>query len=355
MMSLYLATCNPGLEDVCAREVQEEIPEASIEEIREYKGRVIFTAPGDEYTMSRLLSLRSIHSVSLLIIEARVLKSGRGLQEIGRVVSGSNAWSLIPLSASFAVRAQRIGEGHEYTSQDVARTVGDAIAHSYKEKYGYPPLVRLNSPGVVFHAEVDEDIFRLGVQLGSEESLHRRHYRLYDHPAALKPSIAYSMLRLAGIRDSSVILDPMCGGGTIAIEAALLYENAEIICSDWSQKHIEGAKLNAVLARVDRRIRFIVEDARRLPRLLGESTVDAIVTNPPYGIRLGSPRRVRRMYPEILRALYAVLRPGGVFAVITPDSAVFDREARRAGFLGLHARKVRHGDLWAAILVYRKP
>ncbi len=350
----YLATCNPGFEDITSQEIREEVPNSSILETRTHRGRILFEAPLDELTISRIGSLRSIHSAYLLLANTPLGKREGDLEKIYDIVSTTHIGNYIPLDASFAVRATRIGEGHEYTSMDLARITGDAVGKVFKEIYGHEPFVRLNAPSITIYAEIDDEIFRLGIQLFGEKSFHRRGYRIYDHPAALKSSLAYSMLRLVGAKDGSTILDPMCGGGTVAIEASLLFETANIICVDKSRKHIEGAILNSLIARVSSRIKFYVHDARFLDEILEPNSVDYVVSNPPYGIRMGDPGQVRALYREFLPSLYKVMSSNGKASIITADSYYFEKYAREAGFTITHRRKVRHGDLWATVLILEK-
>ncbi len=352
MRTRYLVTCNPGLEDITAEEVSGWIPESRIVEVRDKRGRVVFEAPLSETVLTRFYHMRSIHSAIVLFAEERVSLKRESLEEIRVIAENSGLSEYIPVGASFAVRAERIGEGHEYTSIDIARATADGIARAFEEKRGMQPLVRLNSPSIAVYAEVDGDIYRLGILIAGEKSLHRRGYRVYDHPAALKPTIAYGLLRLAGARDSSSILDPMCGGGTVAIEAALMFESpSEIYCNDKSPRHIEGAIANAMAARLTERIRFTVHDATRLEEVIRPGSIEYVASNPPYGIRMGDPQSVRRLYDHFLPSLYRVMAGGGRAAIITADSLYFEKSARRAGFRIVHARKVRHGDLWASVLV----
>lgn len=349
-----LLKCNPGLEDVTALEAEEEYQgRLRIVEVRKGRGRVIVEA--ETPLIRPLFRMRSIHSAAILLAEERVGYGSDALDKIADIARASGVHRYIPQGSSFAVRAERIGEGHEYTSMDVARVVGKAVQEAFQGEYGYLPEVRLGAPGVAVVAEVDGDVFRVGVAIVGERSGHRRGYRVYDHPAALKSTLAYGLLRLAGARDSSVILDPMCGGGTVAIEAALLYEDARIICHEKNPRHVRGALENALAARVAGRIEFIVGDARRLEEVLGEETVDYAASNPPYGIRLGDPTSVRRLYSKFIPSLYNVMRPGGRAAIVTTESNHAVTVARRAGFRVAHARKVRHGDLWVSLLVFEKP
>ncbi len=352
-----LLTGNPGTEDVVLEEALEEIPGARRAWVREGYGRVAVDVEGlDAWRLeAALLRMRSIHSATLLIVEERVGYGRDALERMREAVEASGLALHIPRWATFAVRAERAGEGHEYTSMDVARVVGDAVISSAERLAGWRPRVRLNSPSVVVSASVVEEDFYAGILLTGERSRHRRRYRVYDHPAALKPTLAYVMLRLAGARDGDFIVDPMCGGGTVAVEAAYLFESSRIMCLDKNPAHIRGARLNAMAARVEGRIDFVVGDATRLPEYTGPGSVDVVVSNPPYGIRMGDPESVRRLYRRFAPALAAALAPGGRAAIITTESALLARLARDHGLRLEHARKVRHGDLWASILVLAKP
>ncbi|MEB3774299.1 MAG: THUMP domain-containing protein [Desulfurococcales archaeon] len=350
-----LLTTNPGLEDIAGIECREEL-DCRVVELRKGRGRLIVELESngvDDYIYTKISSMRSIHSAVLLLATHKVGYSSRALETIYEVTVNSGIEDYLSYPYTFAVESKRIGEGHEYHSMDISRVVGQAVVDVSRSK-GIPVAVRLNSPSVIVYAEVDDEIFRVGVLLSGERSMHRRGYRVYDHPAALKPSIAYSMFRIAGITDGEVVLDPMCGGGTVAIEAAMLYENSSIICIDKNIEYIKGAIMNALAARVYNRIQFIVGDSTKLDKLLSHDSVDAVVSNPPYGIRMGSPGMVKRVYRGLLYSLYNVLSSGGRAVFITTESKYMARTSEAVGFKVDHIRRVRHGDLWASIILIRK-
>ncbi len=350
-----LLTGNPGTEDIIASEAVEEIPYASVLEERRGHGRVLVETPAAlQRAAESVYEMRSIHSAVAVLAAARVGRGRGALEAMARSVEESGIADLIPAGATFAVRAERAGEGHDYTSMDIARVVGDAVIRSCEGRRGFRPEVRLNSPSIIIAAGVVGDDFYAGVLLTGERSRHRRRYRVYDHPAALKPTLAYVMLRLAGASDGDHIADPMCGGGTVALEAAYTFESSKITCMDKDPRHIEGARLNAAAARVESRIDFRVGDARRMHEILGESSVDVVVTNPPYGIRLGDPGAVRSLYTAFARSLALALAPGGRAAVITTEPDYLASHAARWGLRLAHSRRVRHGDLWASILVLER-
>ena len=350
-----LLTGNPGTEDVIALEALEELPDSRVVEERRGYGRVVVeTGASLQRAAESVYSMRSIHSAVLLLAVERVGRGPEALEAMARAVEASGVADLIPAGATFAVRAERAGEGHAYTSMDIARAVGDAVIRACEERRGFRPEVRLNSPAVVVAAGVVDDVFYVGLLLTGERSRHRRRYRVYDHPAALKPTLAYAMLRLAGATDGEYIVDPMCGGGTVALEAAYLFESSRITCMDKDPHHIEGARLNAIAARVEGRIDFRVGDARRMHEILGESSVDVVVTNPPYGIRLGDPEAVRSLYRAFAKSLALALAPGGRAAIITTEPEYLASHASKWGLRLAHARRVRHGDLWASIIILEK-
>jgi len=350
----FLLTCNPGTEDVVAVEVREEVPGARVLEARSGSGRVKIESPQDPGVLEKILGLRSVHSVALLLAEGPVGFSMEGLKRAYGMVAEARIEEFFGRGYTFAVESERVGEGHEYTSMDIARVVGEAVIRVVEERRGWRPEVRLNSPHVIVYSEVYDDTLSIGVLLSGERSLHIKRYRVYDHPAALKHTLAYVMLRLSGARDGEVILDPMCGGGTIAVEAALLYENSRITCMDINPRYLKGALANIMTARVEGRVRVIVGDARRLTEYAGVERVDRIITNPPYGIRMGELEEARSIIRDFIPEAYKVLKHGGTLTVITPDIEYLLREARKTEFTVKHLRAVKHGDLHTSIAVLEK-
>lgn len=350
-----LVKCNPGTEDLASEEFLEEVEGGRVLREARGRGRLIVEVLGEpSLVLDQVSSLRSIHSVVMLLSHGEVSKGREGLEQISSLVESSGIEDYLPYLSTFAVESERVGEGHEYTSMDIASVVGESVIKVVKARRGWAPEVRLNSPHVIIYAEVNERDFLLGITVTGERSLHIRRYRVYNHPAALKPTLAYAMLRLSGARDGDSILDPMCGGGTIPLEAALLFESSKIYCMDKVPRHVRGARLNAITARVEGRIEFIVGDATRLTEFFEESSIDRIVTNPPYGIRLGSPGSVRAVYKGFLKEAGKVLAEAGTLTLITTESEFVKRFSKGLGLRVTHERSVKHGDLWASILVLEK-
>ncbi|NPA84999.1 MAG: methyltransferase [Crenarchaeota archaeon] len=322
-------TTNPGLEDVCER----ELASWGLEVLGSSKGRVEALAGSLEELAWRLERSKSVHKAFVLLYEGPL--EGLNLSGIERFVGPHE---------TFAVRAERVGEGPP--SPEIARLVGEEVVKRVKDFFGAPPAVDLDYPSVVVRAEWYFDRLRVGVEVGGEESLHRRYYRVEEHVASLKPTIAYAMLELGGALRARRLLDPMCGSGTIAIEAALGFAVPEIICSDINKKYIEKAITNSYVARVRDLIAFAVHDAGRVHELV--DWADLVVTNPPFGVRMGSPRKALKLYERFFRSVRRIL--SGRLVLITPLEEAGEL-MRSSGLKVVEERSVYHGDLWVKLFV----
>ncbi len=109
-------------------------------------------------------------------------------------------------------------------SKFVAYRVKDAIADYFNEKTGKRPSVRLNNPDLIFHIHIAGEDCTLAFD-SSGESLHRRGYRVETGVAPINEVLAAGMIMLTGWNGECDLIDPMCGSGTIPIEAALIARN----------------------------------------------------------------------------------------------------------------------------------
>jgi len=353
----FIVTTNPGIEDLALKELHDILGDRILNySYRPLSGRIYIEVSNASLNelFEDFLKARMIHRFGVLLYRGKVGLSKNDLSLIKDKIRKLDPLRLVVNpSFTFAIRAERAGKGHEYTSLDVARIAGDAVIDYVVKEFGERVKVDLDYPNVIIHVDVINDDLYVYVGLSGDMSLHRRGYRVYDHPAALKPTIAYAMILLSSARDGDVILDPMCGGGTIPIEAALTFESSEIICMDISEKYIRGAYMNAVSAMVSNRIKFIVGDARKLSSYVGE--VDRIVVNPPYGIKLGDMRHVRRVYRDFLAEVPKVLSDNGRLVMITPEYKYVERVVSELKTLRIiHERTVSHGNLWPKIIVIEK-
>jgi putative N6-adenine-specific DNA methylase len=218
--------------------------------------------------------------------------------------------------------------------------------------------VRLAEKGAEPEADVTLYVRGVGDEFtfsadASGELLHRRGARTEVGAAPLRETLAAGVLALAAWTPETPLCDPMCGAGTFPIEAAVqalglppgrgrafaterwpLYAKtpelaaavaaesanapatpAPILGSDRDAKLIESARRNAERAGVEGRVTFSCADLQdaRPPAQPG-----LVVVNPPYGRRLGDPRRVERSYRDLGRTLRARF-PKWRAAVLAPS------------------------------------
>ena len=213
-------------------------------------------------------------------------------------------------------------------ANDVSKAVREGLQDSFQKHGGKVPRVDLEEPKVVIVAFVRRGRCYLSFDT-TGKALHKRGYRLDGHPAPVKETLAAAMLLLAGYDGSQTLLDPMCGSGTIAIEAAMLALNkapqihrkkgqflfewlkdfdkdvwrdvqdsvrqervaappAPIFASDISEKFVTMARANALRARVEKDMSFSVS---RIQDVEPPTPTGILIANLPYGERLekGSP------------------------------------------------------------------
>ncbi len=376
----YFCTLPVGLESIVARELCRL--GASVEDFR--PGKVFFTA--DEHFI--YLGNNALRTVNRLFIELTRSKF-KTLNEVREIAESLSYVEFIQSNSAFAVRAERVGE-HNFTSIDVAREVGAGVINSYRGETGVRLKVNLSEPDVEVYAFVINDELIMGINT-TGASLHKRRYRIYNHPAALKTTLAAALLELIGYEGGS-FLDPMCGGGTIAIEAAhkamaipttlfrqdysyrklRLYDphverevilellegmklagDVSVYCIDISSKHLEGARLNAMSANAEWVITFIEGDStvRRTYSSIGTDVYYAAV-NPPYGIRFHNPKKLPSFYRRFLDVFFERF-PNARLALITAATKALEEAVNDAGVRIEESINVMHGGLRAKIYVLR--
>lgn len=194
----------------------------------------------------------------------------------------------------------------------------DAIADYFRQKLGKRPNVDTENPEIVIDLHIHNDSCTVSLD-SSGESLHKRGYRIKQGEAPLNEVLAAGMILLTGWKGDSDFLDPMCGSGTLPVEAAmiahqipagkfrknytfenwrdfdqLLFENVKqsaekkdfkhtIYASDISGSSLLNAQTNARRALVFNKIKFQTCDFKNLQLELNNAT---IIINPPYGERL---------------------------------------------------------------------
>ena len=207
-------------------------------------------------------------------------------------------------------------------SRFVTYKVKDAIVDQFREKTGTRPNISVANPDIRLNIHIAEDKATLSLD-SSGESLHRRGYRQESVEAPLNEVLAAGMILMSGWNGDTDFIDPMCGSGTLLIEAALIAHNMspgifrkefaferwsdfdqdlfDSIYNDESQErefkhHIYGydvdikavntARLNVRAAGLTNDITVEEADFKDFKKPAEKSI---IITNPPYGERISTP------------------------------------------------------------------
>ncbi|MBQ0049098.1 MAG: methyltransferase, partial [Bacteroidales bacterium] len=207
-------------------------------------------------------------------------------------------------------------------SKFVAYKVKDAIVDQMREKTGNRPNIRITNPDLQLHIHIAEYDCTLSLD-SSGESLHRRGYRVNQVEAPLNEVLAAGIILMTGWKGETDFIDPMCGSGTLPIEAGLIARNMapglfrqhyafekwndfdqelfDKIYNDDSQErefehHIYGydnnrqaveiATGNVKAAGLSKDVTIAFQDFKDFKQPEEKSI---IVTNPPYGERISAP------------------------------------------------------------------
>ena len=313
--------CLFGLEGLAA----DELRYLGMENVRSETGRVLFE--GDERALVKAnLWLRTGERVYVLLGEFPA-------PTFDALFEGTKAlpWeSLIDYYAAFPVKGSSLDSALK-SIPDCQRIVKKAVAERLGQKYR---AQRLPETGGTCQIRFSLMKDRASLYLdASGPSLHKRGWRAEATEAPLRETLAAAMVKLSRFKGKETFLDPFCGSGTIAIEAALAARNLapglgrrfaaegwksipeklwaeeraearekqyrgdyRIFASDVDPKVLETAKENARTAGVAEDIVFSQADARKLT-LPEEKGI--LITNPPYGDRLMEPREAEALVRSI--------------------------------------------------------
>jgi putative N6-adenine-specific DNA methylase len=331
-MSLRLfASCAPGLEPLLAR----ELADLGIAE-----GTVV--PGGVEYAGDFSTVLRSNLELGLALFVLLRFGSFRAtkLPELVRKVSAIDARPYLAKGQPVAVRV-RARSSRLYHTGAIEERVRAGLAQSL----GAPlPEPSEGEPHASLHVRMDRDECTLSLDT-SGETLHRRGYRLATAKAPLREDVARALILVSGWDRASPFVDPLMGSGTLPIEAALLasrtppglhrsfaFEQAPAFDARVYRKLREAALANAIApafpifgsdrdAGAQRAATENAERAKMLQHLslacaplstapyreaLGDAPEGALVTNPPWGFRIGEGTDLRPLYQALAKAIRAL-------------------------------------------------
>ena len=378
-----LATCPKGIEGLLA----DELTALGAEPGKTTVAGVYFSA--DQATAYRVcLWSRLANRVILLLAREAMIETAEQVRDVVARISWSQ--HLAPgktLAVDFHGRSDHIRHTR-FGAQTVKDGVVDALQLAGQER----PNVDTKTPDLRIYAHLHRANLSLGIDL-SGESLHRRGYRRDVGHAPLKENLAAALLVRAGwperAKAGEPLIDPLCGAGTLLIEAALMAADqapnlnrerfgfhgwaghqeavwselkreaearasigrkrckTELMGFDQSPAALTAAKSNAMRAGIPA---LITLHGQSLAQLTRPETLTAeqglLITNPPYGERLGELPELVQLYAQLGEKAKALF-PGWTLAMFTGNPDLGHR-------LGLRAHKqyaLKNGALDAKLLL----
>jgi len=316
-----VATCARGLENVLA----DELRRLGADAVAPDRGSVLFA--GDLRTVYDVnLRLRTAMRVLVPLVRGEVT-SRESLYEL----AASVAWEdVFADGQTFAVEV--VGRHRAFRNTTFGgQVVKDAAVDRLRKKHGRRPDVDRDQPDIRLHLRLVEKGASIISLDSSGEPLSHRGYRPRGGPAPLAETLAAGILLLAGYDGSEPLLDPMCGTGTFAVEAALIatrtppglhrefaferwtahnlltFEEVQheashghreapqpILARDRAERSLRATQRNLKAAWMDRWVEVEQRDA--LDLMLPWESGGVIVANPPYGKRVGEVERLFGLY-----------------------------------------------------------
>jgi putative N6-adenine-specific DNA methylase len=348
----YFATCARGLEPILA----DELRALAARDVTTGRGGVAFA--GDKALLYKAnLWLRTAVRVLRPVLEAPVTTP----EELYAAVQSIDWEQFLTPAHTLAVDCN-VRDSRITHSQYAARVVKDAICDQFVQRCGRRPSVDPERPmlGLNLHIYKDDAVLSLD---SSWDSLHKRGYRPILTKAPLNEALAAAIVLRTGWRGEATFVDPLCGSGTLPIEAAWialhrppgltrkhfgfmgwmefdvrlwteLRDEARagvrkrpdypIVGGDERRDAIEHSRTNARAAGVGHVIQFEIQNVHDFKLPVGKPGV--LVCNPPYGERIGEEKELRSLY-RLLGAVFGRLSGWRVW--------VFTGNPRLAGLIDL--------------------
>ena len=343
-----LAKTFKGLEEVLAK----ELVELGAHNVQIERRAVSFT--GDK----RMLYMANfcLRTASRILVPIAQFKA-RHTDDIYEQVKQIDWSEYMTTKMTFQIDATVYSDYFRH-SQFVTYRVKDAIVDWWMERVGVRPSVKLTNPDLYLNVHIGGDIVTVSLD-SSGESLHKRGYRVANTQAPINEALAAGMLLLAGWNGQDDFYDPMCGSGTLLIEAALIARNIapgiyrkgfafekwanfdadlfEDVYSDDSRERefthkiygsdagfyaMQTAMKNVESAGLQRDIEVKQIRVQEL-RLTEKDTDGALVMiNPPYGERLAQDKDVMNLYKDMGTALKHQFSGATAWIISSNDEAL---------------------------------
>lgn len=314
MARRYFSRAIAGTEDIVWQDINRQLRAELV--TLEWR-RIEFSFDGDP---QRLLALRSVDDIYILVGKlVNIGKHRHSLDGITEQISGLSFSDAVdacrqirtmPDRPNYSITATLLGN-RNYSRYEVAKAVQDGLA----AQYSWNHIERAENnvlPDIDVRVLLEYGDGIVGVRLNAYP-LHRREYKILNLPGSLRPPLAYIMCLLSEVKPNHIVLDPMCGVGTIPIEASQGFPARMVMGLDINKDAITYSLANSNRARC--RAYFQVGDVTQLP--YANNSIDRIITNMPWGRQVNGSIRLSDLYPTALGEFARVINVEGLVVLLT--------------------------------------
>lgn len=319
-----MSPCFFGVEKMLAREIKD----LGFEIVKTEDGRVTYKT--DEYGIAKAnMWLRCAERVHLKVAEFEA----KTFDDLFEGTKRINWAKYIPYGAQFPITKASSIKSKLHSTPHIQSIVKKAIVESLKKSYLEDGLLKEDKEKYPIYVFIHKDKVVLSIDT-TGDALHKRGYREKANKAPIRETLAAAIMYLTPWKPGRTLVDPMCGSGTLLIEAAMMGINMapglnrEFISEKWrtmdkkiwwdvrkeaydkideskpfkiygydiDEQAINIARENAELAGVEDYIEFNVANAVDFK---SDEEYGFIITNPPYGERLEDSDSVKMLYKEL--------------------------------------------------------
>ncbi|KAM6956640.1 THUMP domain-containing protein 2 [Aplochiton taeniatus] len=338
----YYCTAGSGMEAFLLSEVKDKLGAENVEQI---PGKVFFSSSA---AVPKVMELKAAERLFLLlrrdssltdIIHKRPAKAASSIQN--RLIGDGKEWREAVMSwrrlqraimdsdnsTSSLIEGNTTGRGgglevqvapvsfrvscrcsgalsRRFGPQDLSQTIGTGLIRQLGWK------VDLKNPELEVNVHLSDDHTVLGIPL-LRSPLARRGY---IQTTGLRSTVAWVMSSLADIQPGSCVVDPMCGVGTVLLEAAQEHQEAYFLGVDIDDRQVLRANENVAFAELTDRIHVVQASSLGLPLL--SSSVDAVICDVPFGKKFGTKTNMAASLPRIVMEMERVLRVNGTLVLL---------------------------------------
>jgi 23S rRNA G2445 N2-methylase RlmL len=327
MVQSFYALTMPGVETLAFSEIRALAKDAEL--VKFSRGMVQFRS---DVSPNVLLQLRTVEDV--FVVLAHITGIGRAGNAL-RVFHSATLRADVPTALATWRRARKTGPAktwrvvsqmqgsHQFRRVDAGQAVTDALKELFPHKMRYVE----DDADLEVWLWISGSEALVGVRL-SDATMRHRTYKREHLPASLRPTVAAAMVLLSRPTEQDIVLDPLCGAGTVLIERALSSAYERALGGDIREDAVEMARRNARFAHVQ--TTWQTWDARALP--LEDGSVTRILTNLPFGKQVGNHEQNTLLYKQLSQEFKRVLRKDGLLVTLTSEDRLWESSLHVAGW-----------------------